>query len=115
MAKIRAAVDFLTSELKIERPLLSQRMLSDGRELFIRDAATAPHYTNLSRFGQVGFSHLEDVLREIDYEQELAAKWWPAGRDAQVLVDPRVNFGRPIIATIGVRTETLVDRFIAGL
>ena len=115
MAKIRAAVDYLTSQLGIDRPLLSEKLHTDGRELFLRDEATAPHYTNLTRLGQVAFSYLQEVLREVDYEQEIAIRWWPAGREMGVLVDPRVNFGRPIIATIGVRTETLVDRFVAGL
>jgi uncharacterized protein (DUF433 family) len=34
--------------------------------------------------------------------------------DRPILVDPRVGFGQPLIYPSGVRTETVVDRFLAG-
>jgi uncharacterized protein (DUF433 family) len=115
MPKIRQAIDFTKTELGITRPLLSETFLTDGRELFLRDAASAPNFTSLNRVGQIAWSEIEAVLREVDYEGRVAARWWPTGRDAGVVIDPLVNFGRPIIATLGVRTETLVDRFVAGV
>ncbi len=115
MPKIRQAIDFAQRELDVERPLLSQRFLTDGRELFLRDAATAPHYTALNRVGQIVWSQIETVLREVDYVSLLVAKWWPTGRNAGIVVDPLVNFGRPVVATLGVRTDTFVDRFVAGV
>jgi uncharacterized protein (DUF433 family) len=30
------------------------------------------------------------------------------------VIDPRVSFGRPVLAQGGVRTEVIQDRFIAG-
>lgn len=116
MQRIRTDVEFARRELKIERPLLSERFRTDGQELFLRDSATHPHWTNLSRSGQVAWSYLEQVLREVDYAEDLLARrWWPAGRDEGVVVDPLVNFGRPVIAVVGVRTETLLDRWVAGV
>lgn len=116
MPRIRAAVEYVQSELRIDRPLLSARFLTDGRDLFLRDSFTAPHFTNASRVGQVAWSELEEILREVDYADDLlAARWWPAGRLTGIVVDPQINFGRPVVATLGVRTETLVDRFVAGL
>lgn len=116
MQRIRSDIEFARKELDIEHPLLSERFLTDGRELFLRDAATQPNFTNLSRVGQIAWSELEAVLRELDYAEDLLAqRWWPAGRDAGVVVDPLVNFGRPVVAIVGVRTETLVDRWAAGV
>lgn len=115
MPKIRQATDFMQRELGIDRPLLSEAFLTDGRELFMRDDATAPHFTALNRVGQVAWSEIAAVLREVDYTTTLAAKWWPTGRAAGIVIDPLVNFGWPIVATLGVRTETLVDRFVAGV
>lgn len=116
MQRIRVDVEFARRELQIEHPLLSERFLTDGRQLFLRDAATHPHFTNLSRHGQTAWSELESVLREVDYADDLMAqRWWPAGRSAGVVVDPLVNFGRPVVALVGVRTETLTDRWAAGV
>ena len=115
MARIRKAVEYAQRVLDLDCPLLSQRFLTHGREIFLRDSATHPHFTNLNRYGQVAWSQLEMVLREVDYEELRAVRWWPAGRDTRILIDPRLNFGRPVLADIGVRTETLVDRWVAGL
>jgi uncharacterized protein (DUF433 family) len=110
MQRLRVALRYATTQLGIERPLLSERFKTDGLDLFAQGG------TNFNRFGQMVWPFVEDVLKDIDYGQDLfAVRWWPAGRETEVLVDPQVNFGRPIIVSLGVRTETLVDRFVAGL
>jgi uncharacterized protein (DUF433 family) len=114
MPRIRQAVDFAHRELGVDRPLVAYRFKTDGRELFIGDPAVRQGYTNLNRFGQIAMRTIEAVLRDVDYEAELAARWWPVGRDIPILIDPRVNFGRPIVADIGVRTETLYGRWAGG-
>jgi uncharacterized protein (DUF433 family) len=38
----------------------------------------------------------------------------PAYRHAEVVVDPQVAFGLPLVVHGGARVEDLVDRFIAG-
>jgi uncharacterized protein (DUF433 family) len=115
MPKIRQATEFMKGALGIARPLLSETFLTDGRELFMRDDATAPNYMALNRVGQIAWSEIAAILREVDYASSVAAKWWPTGRHAGIVIDPLVNFGRPIVAALGVRTETLVDRFVAGV
>jgi uncharacterized protein (DUF433 family) len=110
LQRLRAALDYATFELEIPRPLLSERFKTDGRDLFAQGG------TNFNRFGQMVWPFVEAVLKDVDYGTDLLAiRWWPAGRDTEVLVDPQVNFGRPIIRSLGVRTETLVDRFVAGM
>lgn len=110
MPRIRLAIAYAVSELGIARPLLSERFRTDGHDLFAKGG------TNFTKFGQMVWPFVEEVLRDMDYGADLlAARWWPAGRSTDVMVDPLVNFGRPIIGTLGVRTETLVDRFVAGL
>jgi uncharacterized protein (DUF433 family) len=113
LQRIRQAIDFAVTELGIQRPLLSERLLTDGRALFMPEAKS-PQYVNLNRFGQLAWKPIEDVLRTIEYDKGVAARWWPRGKGVEILVDPEVNFGRPVLAPLGVRTETLVDRFDAG-
>jgi uncharacterized protein (DUF433 family) len=109
MPRIRKAVEYAVERLDIARPLLSERWRTDGHDLF------ALEDTNFSRMGQRVWSFAAEALRDVEYGNDLlVAKWWPAGKDTGVLVDPQVNFGRPIVASIGVRTETIADRFYAG-
>jgi uncharacterized protein (DUF433 family) len=114
MARIRRAADYAQEVLGVDRPLVALRLKTDGRELFLHDAVVRAGYTNLTRFGQVAAPIIEDVLRDVEYEAETASRWWPIGQHARILIDPRVNFGRPIVADLGVRTETLLDRWAGG-
>ncbi len=114
MGTIRQAVGFAKGVLDVERPLVTLQFKHDGRQLFLGGKAVHEGYTNLNRFGQLAMATIEDVLKDVDYEADLASSWWPIGREQGIIVDPRVNFGRPVIASLGVRTESLADRWSAG-
>lgn len=44
---------------------------------------------------------------EYDIQTDLVKRWWPLGRDRQVMVDPTLNFGAPVLKGSGVPTETI--------
>lgn len=73
--------------------------ISEGGQLVIRKALTR---------------HLERIERD---KSGLPIRLFPfvshsSGRD--ILIDPRVSFGRPVLANRGIRVSTLVDRIEAG-
>lgn len=48
------------------------------------------------------------VLERVEFsETEEPIRWWPLGRDRQVVVDPARAFGAPIVDTEGVQTYVL--------
>jgi uncharacterized protein (DUF433 family) len=57
---------------------------------------------------------IADRASQFDYEDGLALRWHPRGRDSPILVDPRIAFGAPMIADSGVPTSVIRDRFKAG-
>lgn len=96
-----------------ERPLLERQFQHDGREFFVPDDETGG-YVSLNRHGQVAWHLLSAVLKALDYEQDLAIRWWPIGRHVPISVDPRISFGRPFIEGAGVSTVAVSERFKAG-
>lgn len=54
------------------------------------------------------------VIEQIEYLQELAAKWFPVGRDVPIVIDPRVSTGIPTVAGTGVTIGAIHERFKAG-
>lgn len=118
MKAIRSGVNTARDLYAVERPLSLMRFKHDGRSLFAQEAAIQPtdrpsRFINLSSAGQVAWEHIEDVLRDIDYESDTALRWWPAGRDQLVVIDPRVSFGRPYVVHRGVSTDAVAGRFRA--
>jgi uncharacterized protein (DUF433 family) len=53
-------------------------------------------------------------IAHFDYEDELASKWFPLGRDVPIVVNPRVGAGRPTIAGTGVTVRSIQQRSRAG-
>ena len=73
--------------------------ISEGGQLVIRNALTR---------------HLERIERDAS---GMPVRLFPfvshsSGRD--ILIDPRVSFGRPVLVKRGIRVSTLVDRIEAG-
>lgn len=113
LQRLRLAIDAAHDIYHWDRPLLEQRFRHDGRDFFIRDPESGQP-VNLSRWGQIAWKHINDVLRDLDYEDDIASRWWPLGKEGGILVDPAVSFGRPIVDPYGVTTLVISDRFRAG-
>jgi hypothetical protein len=114
---IRGALDYAARELGVERPLLEMEFKTHGRELFLRFAENDPYFLNATREGQFAWpAEAEDLVASLDYdEQEHAAyRWWPLGKRMPVLLDTRLNAGRPSTAESGVRTLAIANRAAQG-
>ncbi len=49
----------------------------------------------------------------MDFEEDVAVRWWPGGRDTPIIIDPRISFGRPYVARKGISTDAIRSRFLA--
>lgn len=121
LQRIRPAVEALSGTIGLEHALASERLYTDGAEV-LYDYATEREEGELLelvvvRTGQHQFSELvRDYLTRITYGDDGWASRvrLPSYQHVEVIVDPRVAFGLPLVASGGARTEDLVDRFLAG-
>lgn len=115
MKSIRRAIGFAREVYGVDRPLVTMRFMHDGKDLFTRELEQAgeSRYVNLSRHGQIAWRHIRDVLRDIDFEGDVAVRWWPSGRDTPIVIDPQVSFGRPYVKGKGISTDAIRGRFLA--
>ncbi|MDP8905505.1 MAG: DUF433 domain-containing protein [Chloroflexota bacterium] len=111
MQAIRRAITTAKDLYGVDRPLSVIRFKHDGHELWTRELEK---YVNLSRTGQIAWEHIADVLHDLVYEQGVAVRWFPRGRDEPVVIDPRVSFGRPYIIRKGISTDVVRSRFLAN-
>lgn len=57
---------------------------------------------------------VQQILTEqIEYEYELASRWYPIGKNVPIVVDPRISAGLPIIKDRGITVEAIYKRFKA--
>lgn len=124
LRNIRRAVEYVRGHTDHAYPLIHAKFQTDGVDLFLHELGVV---VNASRGGQLGMKDiLSAYLHRIDFGQDgLATRLFPflpaMGPEAPlekmprlVMVDPRVAFGRPVIAGTRVTTRILAERFQAG-
>lgn len=114
---IRPALEYAEHKLGINRLLLSEELLTGGGNLFIT------HYgdlINLTKRGQVAIRELlERYLNRVERdESNIPIRLYPPISDAinekPVVIDPEISFGRPVIASKGIRTSMIAHLVRAG-
>ena len=95
-------------ELKTTHPFCSQRIATDGKNILLRQAeedsddALLNLVTNQREFSRI----VHDFLKELEFCGDEIV-WWPLGKNRQIIVDPRRNFGQPTVAKSGVPAQVL--------
>jgi uncharacterized protein (DUF433 family) len=121
LQRIRPAVEILAKEIGVEHALASKSLYTDGAEVLFdygnRTGSKDLMDLTVVRTQQRQFTKIvHGYLKRIDFGGD---GWADSIRlstysAAEVIVDPRVGFGLPVLADGGARVEDLVDRFRAG-
>jgi len=119
LPKVRKAVDYLRRTFNTTRPLAHEQFETDGIDLFVEKMGSLIGAT------QEGQIQMRDIIRDRLERVHRDPKGvpekivlFPARREktesADVVIDPRLSFGRPVLDRFGVRTAILAERFDAG-
>jgi uncharacterized protein (DUF433 family) len=121
LQRIRPAVETLSKTIGLEHALASKRLYTDGAEILFDYANERGDNELLElvvvRTGQHQFSELvREYLKRITYGSDGWASRvrLPVYERAEVVVDPKIAFGLPLVVHGGARVEDLIDRFNAG-
>lgn len=110
LADIRAARAYFAGAFKTDHPFATIELMSDGVDMAAKAGADL---LIGNKNGQLAWkSIIGERFRQFDYESGFASRWFPAGRESPVTIDPRVRFGAPHVA--GVPTWLLKDRWLTG-
>ncbi|MCY7278840.1 MAG: DUF433 domain-containing protein [Phormidesmis sp. CAN_BIN44] len=117
--KVRTALDFINEQFEVSHPLAREIFRTDGVDLFIDRYGSL---INTNKSGQIELkdalnAHLERIEPD---DTGLAIKLFPFTRSHEqdnpriVVIDPRIAFGRLVIAETGIATSVLAERYQAG-
>lgn len=57
---------------------------------------------------------VQETIKQLDYERELAIRWYPIGKDIPIVVDPQISAGLPVVKGRGITVEAIYKRFKAN-
>jgi len=116
--RIRLAHDFAQQEWGIGHPFASLKLEPLGGHILHRfdeekpGVSLATFDTKLKQWTLPGF--VVEKIKKIDYELELAARWYPIGKTVPIVVDPRISAGLPTIVNRRVTVQAVYRRFKDG-
>jgi uncharacterized protein (DUF433 family) len=108
---VRATIEVARETLG-DYPLHSRRFVTDGRKIFMEAVERAGDETKMLdvRERQFAFDSIirPSLIEGIDYGSGTQAlRWYPVPKRKLIVLDPKLQFGEPIIADAGVPTDTL--------
>lgn len=121
MPTIRAALDNARRYFHTDHPFALERILHDGRHIFAEisprnvTGITSERVSLELKAGQLFMMEMaESYLTNVEYIDEVAARWYPLGRKSLVVIDPERNSGNPIDPQTGVSSCALLKMVEAG-
>ena len=96
------------TKLKTTHPFCSNRIFTDGRSILLRQGEEDSDRVLIDLANdQAEFARIVEPFRK---ELEFSGSdiiWWPLGKQHQVVINPKRNFGQPSAARSGVPTRVL--------
>jgi uncharacterized protein (DUF433 family) len=119
LPKVRRAVDYLRRTFNTRRPLADEQFETDGVDLFVEKMGAIIGATQEGQIQlrEIILDRLQRVRRDPKGVPEKIVLFPASARkteSADVVIDPRLSFGRPVLDGHGVRTAVLAERFDAG-
>ena len=116
---VRDALKYAQQKLQIKRLLLRKQLCTDAADLFLDRYS---ELINLSKSGQLVMrKFFEAYLSRIEWDRDdLPARLYPFVRTdweaeaREIVIDPFISFGRPIIKSKSITTAIIVSRIDAG-
>lgn len=114
--RIRPGVEAVQAELGLEHALASRLLYTDGAELLVRFAVEDVDLEVARTRQRLLTETVRHQLRLITYAGDgyAARLQLPGYGPAEVIVDPAVAFGYPVVKGNGARVKDILERFWAG-
>lgn len=117
MSAVRTIARRVAERTNSNHPFAIHRFFTDGATIIAElrnESEDERIYEDMLRGQMVMGETAQQFLRNVEYADELARMYWPLGREAGIVLDPKRNFGQPIIASSGVPTYPIYRTHMAG-
>lgn len=115
---LRAAAEAAREYFEQSYPFTCKRFKTDGRSVFaqVTEITGEEGLVDLAKKQNVFNKIIKPSLYtgiEYDTDEKSALRWFPVKNSKKVVLDPERSFGKPIITSAGITTETLYQSWLA--
>jgi len=115
---VRTALGFAEKSLGIDRLLLRPELRGEKGRVFLDRYG---ELIDLSASGQLAMRRLfEEHLQRVEWDRSFPVRLYPflspatSSEERPIAIDPRIAFGRPVVARKGISTSAIAERIDAG-
>ena len=112
--KIFKARQQIAKDLNTEYPFASAGILTDGKKILyeVMDDIIDSDGTRQINISKI----IHDFVKRIDFnsENKLAERFYPAGKNKSIVVDPHHQFGLPVIKGTNINTDVIYSMYSSG-
>jgi len=101
----------------VTHPFCTKRFSTDGRYIVaeVQRETGGSALVEIANRQQVFAQLSAPLLDGLEFgEQGALERWWPAGKDRGIAIDPRKNFGQPTVVCTGIPTAVLARSVAAN-
>ncbi len=103
----------IAKDLRIPYPFASAKLLSDGKRIWyeFKDSIVKADGSRQTDFVEF----IRQFANKIEFNSnKIAARFWPAGKKSDVIVDPHHQFGQPILIGTNINAEVIFSMYESG-
>jgi uncharacterized protein (DUF433 family) len=103
----------IAKDLHMPYPFANAKLLSDGKKIWyeFKDSIVKADGSKQTDFVEF----IREFADKIDFNShKIAEKFWPAGKNSNIVVNPRHQFGQPIIEGTNINAEVIYSMYESG-
>ena len=106
--------EIIAEELNTQFPFATSPILTDGKKILYK--IDDEIIINADKTKQLNFSAIiKDFCLQMDFgKDQLALRYWPLGKEKNIVVDPHHQLGQPTVKNTNILAETLYRMYTAG-
>lgn len=106
--------EIIAEEINSQFPFASSTILTDGKKILYK--IDDDIIINADKSKQLNFSAIiKEFCQQMDFgKDQLALRYWPMGKEKNIVVDPHHQLGQPTIKNTNILAETLYRMCAAG-
>ena len=112
--RIARSHEIIATELDTQFPFANSIILTDGKRILYKIDDDV--IINADKSKQLNFSSIiQEFCHQMDFgKDQLALRYWPLGKERNIVVDPHHQLGQPTIRNTNILAETLYRMYTAG-
>lgn len=103
---------FFNTEFPFATKVVLDNIKTDNKEIYLDYEGAL---MNLDGKRQLNLDFIKIFFQKLDFNNEsIVERFWPMGRDKEIVIDPNRQFGQPVLKNNNIYPETLYNLYLGG-